>query len=231
MDMKRRGFFQKATAAGVGLLALARGIKALAKGLPSDPDATPAKAGADVIALPRFEKNGAVPLEQALLKRKSSRDYAEQALSRDQLSRLLWAANGVNRSDGHRTTPSAIAAYPVDLLVALPEGVYRYETKAHQLVKVLGQDIRDSIPIQGSFKKAAMIALYVINKNKVPGGNLAWGDLEIGCMGQNLFLEAAALGLGACIFGLVRYDKVSELLKLRKDQILRVAQAAGPLKD
>ncbi len=76
-----------------------------------------------------------------------------------------------------------------------------------------------------------MILLYVINEKKVPGNELGWADLEIGCMAQDTYLEAAALGLGSCVFALVKYDKVAELLGLKEKQILRIAQAVGPLKD
>ena len=64
----------------------------------------------------------------------------------------------------------------------------------------IADDIRGRIPVQGGFRQAALIVLYVINKEKVPGKDFGWADLEIGCIGQNLFLEAAALGLGSCIF-------------------------------
>ena len=162
MNLERRGFLAKILAVGTGALALARGLRTWAKGLPSDPGAA-AKTGPEEIALPPFEKNLAVSLDQALLNRKTSRSYEKAALTREQLSRLLWATTGVNRADGKRTTPSAMATYPVDLLVALPEGVFKYEPKDHKLTKVSGEDVRSQVPIQPNFKNAAMIALYVIN--------------------------------------------------------------------
>jgi len=231
--MERRGFFGKALAAGVGLVALARGIKARAKGLPSDPGSSPAGAsGPDLIALPAFNKDSSYTLDQAMLERKTSRDYdPDRTLSLDQVSRLIWAANGVNRPDGHRTTPSAVARYPVDVYAALPEGIYLYETKKHELVRVSSEDVRSKTPaVQPGLRRAAMTVLYVENKGKIPGGETGWADLEIGCMVQNLYLEAAALGLGSCVFALVKYDKVTELMGLKSNQVLRIAQAVGPLK-
>ncbi len=133
--MDRRDFLRKATALSVGIMAAARGVKAWAKGLPSDPGGSVAGGSADMIALPPFEKNNTFPLERALLERKSASVFADRPLSREELSRLLWAMTGVNREDGHRTTPSGRAKYPIDVLVALREGVYRYEPKEHRLVK------------------------------------------------------------------------------------------------
>jgi len=230
--MDRRIFLKRASTFAVGFWAFMRGVQASAKGLPSNPDGPAAAAsGPEVLALPPFEKTSPFPLDQALLSRRTSRSYdPDLPLSQSQLSRLLWAADGANRSDGKRTAPSAVAKYPVDLLAALPGGVYRYEPKDHRLVRVLATDIREKIPSQDGFKKAAMHVLYVINKDVVPRGRIDFADLEIGCIGQNLFLEAVALGLGSCIYAGVRYDDVAKALALKDNQTLRIAQAVGPIK-
>lgn len=230
--MVRRTFLKRALALGLGFLTLSRLTKVWAKGLPSDPGAsTTAASGSEVIALPPFEKNSRVTLDQALIARHTSRSYDPgRSLSREELSRLLWATTGINRPDGKRTVPSAMAKYPVDVLAAITEGVYRYEPKDHRLVKVISDDIREKIPRQEAFKKAAMNILYVINKDKISGGEMNWADIEIGCMGQSLFLEAVAMGMGSCIYAYVQYDTVTKALGLKETQILRIAQAVGPVK-
>ena len=228
--MERRDFLKKATAVSVGFFAMTRGVKAWAKGLPSDPGgASSGVSGPESIVLPAFEKNSSFTLDRALLERKTTRSFADRPLSREELSRLFWATTGVNREDGHRTTPSGQGKYPVDVLVALPGGVYRYEPKEHRLVRVFPEDIREKIPNQDSFKKAAMIVLYVINKDKA-GSRIEFADIEIGCMSQDLYLEAAALGMGSCIFAGVKVNDVTKILGLKESQILRIAQAAGPIK-
>jgi SagB-type dehydrogenase family enzyme len=226
--MERREFLRKFTAVTVGVFAVARGSRVWAKGLPSDPGGTAAGTSAEMIALPPFEKNNTFTLDRALLERKSATSFADRPLSREELSRLLWATTGVNREDGHRTTPSGRGKYPVDVLVALPEGVYRYEPKEHRLVRFFGQDIREKIPHQNEFKKPAMTVLYLINKEKAYRMDAA--DLEIGCMGQNLYLAAAALGMGSRIIGNIKIEDVTKILGLKESQILRIAQAAGPIK-
>ena len=227
--MERRDFLRKATALSLGVLAVARGVKVWAKGLPSDPGGSAgADSGPEIMALPPFEKNNTYALDRALLERKSERSFVDRALSKEELSRLLWATTGVNREDGHRTTPSGQAKYPVDVLVALPGGVYRYEPKDHRLVRVLAGDIREKIPTQDAFKKAAMITLYVLNKDKT--SRIEWADLEIGCMGQNLYLEAVALGMGSRIIASIKTDDVTKILGLKESQILRIAQLTGPIK-
>jgi len=118
--------------------------------------------------------------------------------------------------------------YPVDVLVALPEGVYRYDPREHRLFRILADDIRGKIPNQDVFKKAAMQVLYVIVKERVPRGRIDFADVEIGCMGQALFLEGVALGMGSCIYASIRLEEVTKLLRFKEDQILRLAQAVGP---
>lgn len=227
--MDRRDFLRKATVLSVGIMAAARGAKAWAKGLPSDPGGSVGgSSGAEMIVLPPFEKNNPFPLDRALLERQSARTFSDRPLTREEVSRLLWATTGANREDGRRTIPSAQAKYPVDVLVALPEGAYRYEPKEHRLARVIAEDIREKIPIQEPFKKAAMIVLYVINKDKT--SRMEWGDVEIGFMGQNHYLEAAALGMGSRIIANIKVDDVTKLLRLKETQVLRLAQLTGPIK-
>ena len=228
--MERRAFLRIMTALGLGILSFGRITRSWAKGLPSDPDGQSGRAGgADVIVLPPFEKTHAFPLEQALLLRKTSRSYdGNRALTREEISRLLWATAGANRPDGHRTVPSAVAKYPVDVLVALPEGVYRYDPKEHRLFRILADDIRGKIPNQDAFKKAAMHVLYVIVNERVPRGRIEFADVEIGSMGQALFLETVALGLGSCIYANIRLEDVTKILGIKEGQVIRLAQAVGP---
>jgi nitroreductase len=230
--MNRRVFLVRLAAVATGALVLTRGVVSWAKGLPSDQGSAASKTVAPGPGtLPPFDKENTFPLERALLERRSIRSYdAAQRLSPAEISRLLWATAGVNRPDGHRTVPSAQARYPVDVIAALPEGVFQYEPDTHFLKRLLSEDIRGQIPNQDGFKKAGMIVLYVINKDKVAGGRIEWADLEIGCMGQSLFLEATALGLGSCIFAFLAGEGVSKALGLTSHQLLRVAQAVGRVK-
>jgi len=230
--MHRRAFLVRIAAICAGCMALLKGKTSWAKGLPSDPGAAPAGApGPETVSLLPFEKTGGFVLEKALLERKSIRSYdPARKLSPEEISRLLWATTGVNRPEGRRIVPSARASYPADVLAALPDGVYLYEPKGHQLKKILSEDIRAKIPNQDGFRSAAMIVLYVINKDKVLSGRMEWADLEIGCMGQSLFLEAAALGLGSCIFANIAAESVAKTVGLKENQVLRIAQAVGGAK-
>ena len=230
--MERRWFFARVAAAGLAVSALARSVKAKVTGLPSDPDGERKEAGENEILLPQFTKASDYSLEQALLDRKTERSFdGDKSLSMEQISRVLWAANGQNRDDGHRTTPSALARYPVDVYVALPEGIYLYDHSGHKLTKKSGEDIRRMVPLtQPGLKRAAMQVLYVFNSTRVIGSDESWADLEIGCMVQNVYMMAAQLGLGSTVFALVKYGKVTEKLALGDKEELRIAQAVGHIK-
>jgi nitroreductase len=231
--MERRWFFAKTLAVSAGIAAAAKGTIAWAKsnGLPSDPGTSREEISGPDILLPQFDKDMACTLEDALLKRKTSRSFdPDKNLTIDQLSRIMWAANGVNREDGHTTVPSAMAYYPVIVYVAIPEGVYRYDNKAHKLVQVSPENILKKIAIQPGLRKATMKLLYVYDKKKAKGGDIGWGDLEIGCMVQSAYLEAGCMGLGSTVFAIVQYDKVEKYLDLKEGQKLRIAQAVAPVK-
>jgi hypothetical protein len=98
---------------------------------------------------------------QALKERKSTREFSSKPLPPQVLSNLLWAAFGVNRPDGRRTAPSANNMQEIDIYVALPEGLYLYDAKAHRLQPVLAEDIRAATGTQTYVGQAALNLVYV----------------------------------------------------------------------
>lgn len=74
---------------------------------------------------------------KALSDRHSDREYAAKELSLQDLSDLLWAANGINRPDGKRTAPSALNKQDIDIYVIMKEGAYLYDAKANSLQPML----------------------------------------------------------------------------------------------
>ena len=78
------------------------------------------------IELPAPQRKGGMPLYEALNMRQTNRKFAEKPLSLQQISDLLWCANGVNREDGKRTAPSARNAREIEILVFLDKGVFLY---------------------------------------------------------------------------------------------------------
>ena len=72
---------------------------------------------ASTTALPAPVTDGSFSVERALHERRSWRDPAPTPLALAQVGQLCWAAQGVTDDKGHRTAPSAMAVYPLDLYV------------------------------------------------------------------------------------------------------------------
>jgi nitroreductase len=181
------------------------------------------------IPLPKPQIDGGKPLMQALNLRKSEHaEYSPEKLPTQTLSNLLWAAYGVNRSDGRRTAPSANNSQAVDIYVALAEGLYRYDAKAHQLEPVAAEDVR---PATSKKMLAAPVDLiYVADHAKLKGAEEgktqnAWA--ETGFVGQNVYLYCASEGLATVVRAGVDRAKLGPLMKLRPEQKITLDQPVG----
>jgi len=94
---------------------------------------------AEIVRLPPPRFEGPLSVEQTLLARRSVRTFSRDPLTVDNLTQLLWAAQGITHSQGYRTAPSAGAIYPLELyvivghMVGLATGLYRYRGREHAL--------------------------------------------------------------------------------------------------
>ncbi len=172
------------------------------------PVATPT-ATTEEVALPPPQTQGGMSLVEALALRRSIRSYTEQPLSWEEISQLLWAAQGVTDRRGFRTAPSAGALYPLEVYLVLPEGWYHYRPADHRLEVRGRSDLRREIWMVGLNQEALLRApaLFVIT-GVVSRTAAKYGDraeryvfLEAGHAAQNLLLQATALGLGAVPIG------------------------------
>jgi nitroreductase len=99
-----------------------------------------------IIKLLEPNKKRGLPLMEALSVRASVREWSDQDLNLQDLSDLLWAANGINRPDsGKRTASSAMNAQDVDIYVFMKDGVYLYDAGQHALNPVASGDHRAEI--------------------------------------------------------------------------------------
>jgi nitroreductase len=99
-----------------------------------------------VIKLNEPNKKRGLPVMEAFSLRASVRDWSDKALSLQDLSDLLWAANGINRPDSKkRTAPSAMNAQDVDIYVFNKDGAYLYDFVNHALNPVAAGDFRAEI--------------------------------------------------------------------------------------
>ena len=184
------------------------------------------------VPLPRAAYDGETSVEEALRSRRSVRDYSRSALSLDDVSQLLWAAQGITKKrEGLRTAPSAGALYPLEIyLVAgsvddLPAGIYRYVPKGHDLLGLADGDKRkalaDAALGQSWVRRAPMVlviaAVYERSKRKYGRRGIRYSHIEVGHAAQNVYLQAATLGLGTVIVGAFDDEEVQAVLELPAD--------------
>lgn len=183
------------------------------------------------IALPAPDRQGGLPLMQALARRRSSRDFARDPLPLPLLSGLLWAADGSNRDDGGRTAPSALNAQEIDVFVALPTGAYRYDANAHALDLVAAADLRRVTGYQDFVDEAPMDLVYVADHARmklVPVAQReAYAYTAAGAIAQNVYLFAAGNGLATVIRAWIDREAIANALGLSHDQQVLLSQTVG----
>ena len=185
------------------------------------------------IHLPAPNLSGSLSLEETLAGRRSAREYGSASLTIDQLSQLLWSAQGITeRRYGLRSAPSAGALYPLEVYVAaenvddLPTGVYRYVPQHHGLQVVVDRSVREQLSRDALSQSAvadapatlAIAAVLARTTQKYGERGRRYVHMEIGHAAQNLYLQATALGLGTVVIGAFDDDSVKRTLGMRSDE-------------
>jgi SagB-type dehydrogenase family enzyme len=182
----------------------------------------------EMVKLPPPRSKGHLSIESALSLRRSVRSYSKQPLSLNELSQLLWAAQGINSRDTRRTAPSAGALYPLELyLVAglttdISPGVYRYSSEQHALNLIKESDLRPALSGAALNQEciAAAPACFVITgvyrRTAKKYGKRArrYVHLEAGHASENILLQAVALKLGTVVVGAFDDQEVQRVLDL-----------------
>lgn len=195
----------------------------------------PAPAAGDAaqtIDLPPPRPGAGAPLMAALSRRASTRTFSTEPLALTTLGELLWAADGVNRPQtGGRTAPSAHAANEIDVYVALPQGVYRYEPLPHRLVLKHRADARNMTGYQDFVGTAPLDLVYVVRTSALadepPQQRGTFAAIAAGAMAQNVSLYCASEGLAAVVRGWINHRLLAHALSLNEDELPLIAQTIG----
>jgi len=183
------------------------------------------------IALPPPQRTGGKPLFDALGLRHSTREYSNRPLPRQVLSDLLWAAFGVNRPNGDRTAPYWRHVMVIDLYLAMADGVWIYEPKAHTLQPHMQDDIRAQTGLQDFVAVAPLNLVYVAHGERMTDvaaeDRRLYASVDAGFIGQNVYLYCASEGLATVFRGAVDYPKLSRALQLPDQQFVTFAQTVG----
>ena len=181
--------------------------------------------------LPRPRSEGGQPLTTALKLRRSTREYSDRPLPVQVLSDLLWAAFGVNRPSGDRTAPYWRHVMVMDIYIAMANGVWLYEPKAHALLPHLNDDIRAQTGLQDFVATAPLNLVYVAHGERMTDisseDRRLYASVDTGFIGQNVYLFCASEGLATVFRGAVDYPKLGRVLQLPDQQFVTFAQTVG----
>lgn len=201
---------------------------------PGGPSPRAVPAGS-VIELPAPRTDGDVSLEEALRVRRSVREFTSEELTLEEISQLLWAAQGITATWGGRTAPSAGALYPIEVYAATPSGLSHYVPDGHRAEVVSQDDLRAALSEAAGGQAAVADAPAVLAITAVPARTEAkYGEraeryvlLEAGHVAQNVLLQAVALGLGGVPIGAFSDDEVGRVLGLEPGEVPVYLVAVG----
>jgi SagB-type dehydrogenase family enzyme len=182
------------------------------------------------VELPKPDLSGK-DLQAALQNRRSRRRYARQAMSREELSCLLWAAQGLTaRMAGHvlRTSPSAGALYPIETYLvihrveSIQAGLYHFDPLHFQLDALEEGDFGPLLAkacLDQRFMAQAGVSFCwsaVLRRNFSKYGHrgLRYVFMDVGHICQNLLLAAEALGLSACPVAAFFDEEINQIFQL-----------------
>ena len=185
------------------------------------------------IYLPSPSQKGSISLEEAIARRRSIRDFTPDPVSQSQLSQILWATQGITDTwGGHRAVPSAGATYPLEIFVVcgtsgvegIDAGIYHYNIDSHSLSLHHKGDIRLELAkatLNQEFIYEAPVdivicALYERTTLDYGSRGERYVHIEVGHAGQNIYLQAAALGLATVAIGAFNDEQVRKVLRLDK---------------
>jgi SagB-type dehydrogenase family enzyme len=165
-----------------------------------------------------------ISLMDAFSKRASASEWNGKNLSIQDLSDLLWSANGINRPDSKkRTAPSAINAQDIDIYVFSGDGVYLYDAENNVLNPVVTGDQRSLVAgRQPEFADAALLLVMVSDFSRFRGDDenakKEMALMDAGIVSQNISLFCAGAGLNTRPRATMDTEKIKEVLKLKDTQ-------------
>lgn len=204
----------------------------LAPVAPARCEPMPAIIPEKTIALPEPRYTGEVSVEQALRERRSVRTYRDVPLKLNEISQILWSAQGITSTRGFRTAPSAGALYPLELyLIAgkvenLSSAIYKYRPQDHALLEILPGDQRSPLSRaalhQSAISRAPAVVLFCAVYDRTTGKygqrGIRYVHMEVGHAAQNACLQAIALGLHTAVIGAFRDAEVKKIANLAADE-------------
>jgi len=223
------------------------------KKIPPPPPQKPCPKDATLIELiaPQDLTVGKMPLIEAINRRKSRRKFTQESLTREELSFLLWATQGVREVYGggagtRRTVPSGGSRHPFEtyLLInrvnGLDPGLYRYLPLAHKLcflwadAELVGK-VNDACRGQVFVGEGAVVFIWTVIPYRAEWRYSLIAHkiiaMEAGHLCQNLYLASEAIGAGTCAIGAYNQDEMDTIVGVDgRDEFVIYVAPVGKIK-
>ena len=190
----------------------------------------------DTIELPEPDPDGQLSVERAIATRASRRTFASDPVTLEDVSQLLWAAQGIThvRSGVRmRAAPSAGATYPLETVLevapdgceALEASLYRYEQATHRLEQIHAEPCHDELTaaaltqevVRDAPATIALAANVDRTRRQYPAHADRYVHMEAGHVAENVHLVCASRELNTCPVGAFSDDEVRDVLELSDD--------------
>ena len=181
------------------------------------------------VNLPSPIFDGDMSLEKSIKQRRTIRSFIDTPVTLHQFSQILWAAQGITGDDGFkRAAPSGGALYPGDIYAVtghkgvtdLRPGIYRYHPPDHAIEKIADGDRRVDVALaslrQMWMATAPVVFVVTAQYSRITGKygdrGIRYALIEVGHIGQNIFLQCQTLGLAAGIVGAFSDKEVAKAI-------------------
>jgi SagB-type dehydrogenase family enzyme len=192
-----------------------------------------------------------ISLTDAVKNRKSRRTYSKKPVTLEELSYLLWAAQGIRQVIGighaYRTVPSAGCRHAIETYLCvlnvegLEPGIYRYLPLEHNLLFEFAEDNLKEKIVEAVFRqpypgKAALTFIWTAIPYRMEWryGLAAHKVIAVdaGHACQNLYLACEAIGAGTCAIAAYDQEMMDGLLRIDgKDEFTIYIAPVGKVKN
>ena len=191
---------------------------------------------------PFLESNCSI--EKAIQKRRSIKGYKNIPLTLQEISQLLWSAQGItDQKEKLRTCPSPEALYPIEIYLVteniknLSKGIYKYKASEHKLIKISDKDKTNELYkhtlSQQSIKNAPasiiICAIYESITKKYGERGEKYAHLEAGCIAENIYLQAVSLDIGTIFIGSFEDKEIQQIINAEKNEYPLVIMPIGKI--
>lgn len=185
-----------------------------------------------IIVLPLPIKTGGMPIMEALNARSSAREFSPKEFTLQELSNIMWAADGINRPEsGKRTAPTAMNWQDVDIYAVLHSGIYLYSPKENKLILRKRGDFMKITGKQKFVTDAPLNIVIISDFSKMKSSSkeekILYAGIHAGSVSQNIYLYCASMGLNTVTRRYIDIEELSKIMDIKPEEKIVLAQTVG----